>query len=305
MNRLLRGVGRIAGLLAFEISAIVILHRIDGTIDFANFSSWLNNTTTLDAIAALIRMGGLALAYYLLASTTFYLVARATRIPGAIQAAEWLTLPLVRQVVDKAIVVTIVTSSTVGMSARVAVAQTDSPSSGPAVISVVGEDSVGTPIPQVTNPTASQAEEPEGPPFNNFPVVEETTTTVPTPTTTIPSAEDLFPSSDETSVPTPTTIPGTPTTTTPPIVVAPEPEPPTEAPPQVQGETVHLVERGDNLWKIAAEQLAAVRGTDADSLSNSEIRDYWLQVIEANRGSIRSGDPNVIYAGEAITLPPV
>ena len=60
------------------------------------------------------------------------------------------------------------------------------------------------------------------------------------------------------------------------------------------------VRPGDHLWSIAGEHLSIVldrRPTDA------EHSRYWVQVVEAARPIIRSGDPDLIYPGEEIPLP--
>jgi nucleoid-associated protein YgaU len=65
------------------------------------------------------------------------------------------------------------------------------------------------------------------------------------------------------------------------------------------------VVRGDNFWTIARTRLAEVRGRRAADLSDREIAVYWVTVVEANRGRLRSGDPDLIYPGEVVELPPV
>ena len=79
----------------------------------------------------------------------------------------------------------------------------------------------------------------------------------------------------------------------------------TEAAPALDSTAthVHKVVRGDHLWSIACQHLEAVSGRT--NLSEHEIAPYWVQVIEANRSNIRSGDPDFIYPGERIVLPPV
>jgi nucleoid-associated protein YgaU len=37
--------------------------------------------------------------------------------------------------------------------------------------------------------------------------------------------------------------------------------------------------------------------------SDSEVAPYWVSVVEANRNSIRSGNPDLIYPGEVVLLP--
>jgi nucleoid-associated protein YgaU len=62
---------------------------------------------------------------------------------------------------------------------------------------------------------------------------------------------------------------------------------------------------GDNLWKIAREHLSRKRSGGSGAPTNREVAAYWLKVVEANRDGLRSGDPDLIYPGEHITLPPV
>lgn len=62
-----------------------------------------------------------------------------------------------------------------------------------------------------------------------------------------------------------------------------------------------LVRPGDHLWKIAGEHLTIVLERTP---TESEHARYWVEVIDAARPVIRSGDPDLIYPGEEIPLPP-
>ncbi|MEL7210842.1 MAG: hypothetical protein AAGK32_21840, partial [Actinomycetota bacterium] len=66
--------------------------------------------------------------------------------------------------------------------------------------------------------------------------------------------------------------------------------------------TTHVVAPREHLWSIAEDQLRAVTGRD---VTEDEICQYWVRVIGANRGSLASGDPDLIYPDETITLPAV
>jgi nucleoid-associated protein YgaU len=62
-----------------------------------------------------------------------------------------------------------------------------------------------------------------------------------------------------------------------------------------------VVEPGDHLWKISEHHLANVLGRPAE---DEEIDPYWRSVIDANRDRLASGDPDLIYPGETVALPP-
>jgi hypothetical protein len=64
-----------------------------------------------------------------------------------------------------------------------------------------------------------------------------------------------------------------------------------------------VVAPGDNLWSLAAAQLAATTGRARATLDDGEIARYWAVVCDANRARVRSGDVNLIYPGELIVLP--
>ncbi|MGD2044488.1 MAG: hypothetical protein PVJ28_12645 [Acidimicrobiia bacterium] len=59
-----------------------------------------------------------------------------------------------------------------------------------------------------------------------------------------------------------------------------------------------IVEKGDHLWKISARHLEVVD-------PERRVAPYWRQVIAVNTPSLLSGDPDLIYPGEVIELPPM
>jgi len=64
----------------------------------------------------------------------------------------------------------------------------------------------------------------------------------------------------------------------------------------------HVVVRpGDNLWLIAR---AALTRTSDRIPTEGEIAHYWRAVIAANRATLRSGNPSLIFPGEIVTVPP-
>ena len=63
-----------------------------------------------------------------------------------------------------------------------------------------------------------------------------------------------------------------------------------------------VVHPGDNLWIIAR---AALAQSGAHRPSEHDVARYWRAVIVANRSTLRSGNPSLIYPGEIVALPPI
>lgn len=63
---------------------------------------------------------------------------------------------------------------------------------------------------------------------------------------------------------------------------------------------VHVVQPGDNLWDIATSRVSRSGGPS----STRAVAAYWLRLIDLNRLQLRSGDPDLIFPGEVIELPP-
>lgn len=143
-------------LLGFELGAIAILHRVGSyswlQVPFNDLGTWMERTTAEDALTALLRLVALALAYWLAGSTVLYILASASRIPTAIRAVEWATLPAVRRTVDRVAALSLV-AATVGSPLAPAVA-----TEPPAVVYDVEE---GVPLPRIVPiPTREVADVP-------------------------------------------------------------------------------------------------------------------------------------------------
>jgi hypothetical protein len=62
------------------------------------------------------------------------------------------------------------------------------------------------------------------------------------------------------------------------------------------------VRPGDNLWTIATDSLAAAWGRPPDV---REVAPYWWRVVQVNRLHLPNpSDPNLLFAGDVVTLPP-
>jgi nucleoid-associated protein YgaU len=68
--------------------------------------------------------------------------------------------------------------------------------------------------------------------------------------------------------------------------------PPVPATPLPAPSATHRIEPGEHLWSIAAGHAA-------------DVAPYWRRLVELNRPHLRSGDPDLLYPGETIELPPV
>jgi nucleoid-associated protein YgaU len=88
------------------------------------------------------------------------------------------------------------------------------------------------------------------------------------------------------------------------IILPPVPAPAGPA-PETRGQASHVVVEGDNLWTIAGDHLAEARSGGAGEPTTREVAAYWLRVVDANARDLRSGDPDLIYPGESIVLPPI
>ncbi len=60
------------------------------------------------------------------------------------------------------------------------------------------------------------------------------------------------------------------------------------------------VVEGDNLWSLSETELHSQLGRPP---TTTEVTDYWQSVIEANEGTLQSGNPDLIYPGETIVMP--
>lgn len=104
-RRLLVGGGWIVALVA----TILVLGRLGSgqlstppLLDRSELQRWLDDRDAVVAAFALIRLVGLALAWYLLVVTVLGLAARLSRIPGLVRLADLATLPAVRKILGAA-----------------------------------------------------------------------------------------------------------------------------------------------------------------------------------------------------------
>jgi nucleoid-associated protein YgaU len=65
--------------------------------------------------------------------------------------------------------------------------------------------------------------------------------------------------------------------------------------------STYTVRAGDHLWKIATQVVSA----HGDATGRRAVASYWATLVRAATPHLRSGDPNLIYPGETLELPPL
>lgn len=313
------------------------------SVPWGDLSTWFSTTSSEQLAASLVRLFALGLAYWMFVSTALFVLAQVSRVPAAIRATSMLTLPSVRRVVDGAMAVSIVTTSLVGLGGPV-MAQSIAVDDITTNIPVIGDNlSVptprpGAPVQAVTNePVVGITEDVEEVETAVEEDVVETVDTTPSPSSTeAPTTTSTEAPSTTSTTQAPTTTSAAPTPSisgsagggsvptprpgarivrpaepaAPVVAPAPAPTPVVEAPvsegsAEVLGASEHRVVVGDNLWTIARDHVAASSNRSAADVSEGEIRDYWMLLVETNRDNMRSQDPHWIFPGEVVNLPPI
>lgn len=147
--------GALVGLAAFEVAAIVVLHQLGSLewmrVPWREIAVWLELAPLEDVVAATLRTAALAVAYWIAASSSLYVLARVTRVPALIRATAWATLPPIRRAIDRAIAVT-VTTAVLASPVAPALATETKPTTEP-VIYQISDEGVPTPVnPPETEP---------------------------------------------------------------------------------------------------------------------------------------------------------
>ena len=80
-----------------------------------------------------------------------------------------------------------------------------------------------------------------------------------------------------------------------------DPAPPASLTIRADAHLEVIVTEGDHLWALAERRVSEMLGRPA---ADHEIAPYWREVISSNP-ELRSGNPDIIYPGEVIVLPPL
>ena len=102
-----RQAARLVAVVGFEIGCLGGLFLLGKQpwlrIRWSDWGAWVRLTPTEDAIAAFVWLAAVACALWLTGSTLVYAVARASRVPALIRSVEWMTLPAIRRVTERAL----------------------------------------------------------------------------------------------------------------------------------------------------------------------------------------------------------
>jgi nucleoid-associated protein YgaU len=111
-------------LLALE----VLGRRPELAVPVDGLGEWLRDGDAATVVVALLRWVALLGTGWLLGSTLLYLAASLSRVPGAVRAVRWSTLPAVRRAVDAACAVSVATSVVLAPTVAGAARTSDPPS---------------------------------------------------------------------------------------------------------------------------------------------------------------------------------
>jgi hypothetical protein len=260
--------------IALPIVAVVALHRLGSLdwlrIDFGDLDGWARRSRIEDAFAAVLRYIALGGAYWLAVSSVLYLLARLSGVSRLIDATALLTLPAVRRITDRLVVGTLAISAMAGPAIAISGQWSDRAPAADPIATRLGAERAPNTDTVIDLSTIDEQD------------LERLTPPMP------PSADRRFeasPRSDSKALESDPSDPATPLSIT--IRAAADLE--------------VVVTEGDHLWGLAERRVSALLGRPA---ADHEIAPYWRQVISSNP-EIRSGDPDVIYPGEVIVLPPL
>ncbi len=252
----------------------VPLTSVDG------LTAWTADTPPPDMAVAVLRLGALALAGYLLAVTVLAVVARLTRWRGLGAAVERVSPGIVRRVVTG--------GSGIGLAIG-------------AVAGAVPAPDVGAPPAPATVASAAAP----------TPGASATLTRLPDGTATMTRVDEAPPSATMTRIDHGARAPADPGRSPararpaddradrPAAVLAAVPATPSL--PAVDL-TTWVVEPGDSLWSIAAEVTAL---PDGSSPGERAVAHYWRRLVEANRSHlVDPANADLLIPGQHLVVPP-
>lgn len=257
-------------LAAVETAAVAVLVR---TVPFADpglalrGGQGVTGASSTDLALFTCWWAAAACAAWTVAATAVAVAARTVPALQALRSLDGLAPRFVRRAIEGALVVSL--STAVAAPAHAATAP---PPAGVVQVSPDGKVTITGDEPVVRAP--ARAPEPT------------TTTTTTTRSAPLPTTSTSLPSRR-------------PSTTTPPARHRTAPAAP--APRPAPTAATYVVVPGDNLWRIAR---ARIEATVPHRATDGEVVRYWRRLVDENRTTLRSGDPNLIFPGEILRVPP-
>lgn len=270
MNQRICNTAKVLGILTFSAATTFGLHQVGEvpwlSINWSHPGQWLDTTPPIEALLSTARLLGLGCGWWILLSTCFYLGAGLCRATAALRAATPVTLPFIRTLTTR-LAMGAVAASTLG-NAIPAMASTDRPAA-------TGQLAYfPVPLALPPSPLLPPTNKATGPDHFLFP---------------LPSLKASVTSdpSDEAQHPAYQRKVGHPAS----IGVHP-----------LRPGDHYRITPGDHMWNIAQRALAQAMPYPP---TNQQIVAYWVDLIEANAKTIRSGNPDLLYPHEVLFLPPI
>jgi hypothetical protein len=259
--------------------------------------AWVAETAPPDMAIALLRLGALALAGYLLAVTVLAVAARVLRLDGLAIAVERISPGVVRRLVSGGSGIGLALGAVAGVLPGLEQGpRPTAPTVAAAAPSADQASAIMTRLPAVLATMTRLATGPGTPPTGGSAEVTMTRTgDVPPPTATMtrvgpdtpprPPAVGAAPAVHDPASPPPAI----------PAAVRPPPDLPIVDPSR------WVVEPGDSLWSIADE---VMRRADGSSPGERTVARYWHRLIGANRQDlVDPANPDLLVPGQRLVVP--
>ena len=258
---------RVLAVLAVSGATTFALHLLGQVpwlgVDWSDPVQWLNDTPPWEALLSVIRLLALGCGWWISISTFSYVTVGLCRVAAGVRMVTPITPPFVRSLATRA------------------------------MVGAVAVSSLGNAVPALASSDRTQAPFP----VDSYPVPMIATHSHP-----VPTAPDVHQ-----PVPLPVPFPWLPPpgasdgpAETAKHQAAPITHHPALSPTSLEPGKPYRVTPGDHLWKIARRTLTQEMDRPP---TTRQITSYWVELIEANRETIRSRDPNLIHPGERILLP--
>lgn len=309
-------VASLAVTLGAEVVAVAGLHVLGGQARLApswqDLAGWASSTSPEGVLAAAAWLAATAAGWWLLATSTLYLLVRVAGVVAdlpavVVSAVGAVTAPALRRLADRAVAAVLVGSTVLG-GAPAAVAQVASPSPAASQQAEAGSEPPGVRIGSGPVPVPAPVSRPWSPWSPSPPPPRPPQHPAPArPPEASPRLPPSPPARREVQEPSPAPSPdagrrtGAVRERKPSMLGGPEATSCATG-PQAEGEQSHVVVAGQHLWGIAEQTLAGLLGRTPEL---DVLAAYWQHLIAANAERLRSGDPNLIYPGEVVLLPPL